>query len=874
MRIASRWILILPLLLVAATVWGAPTPAETRALAVAEDSFRLGFWERAEKQFASFAEKFPKSDDRAQAILRQAQARLKQGKFSSAADLLIARQRDAGKLADEFLFWFAEANFQNTNYPAAAEAYARLTRDFTNSAHLVEAAYDQALARAKLGDWPGVQNLLQQPDGALQKSAANNPTNEFVTRAVLLLGEAQLAQNDFHAAEETIAPLASQKLGAELDWRRQYLLCRIQFAADRAGDALVGVTNLLALAKNSGQRELQAESALLEGGILERLKRFDEAVAAYQANLTDDLPVERRRQALLKIVELQLARNKTAAAVSQLEKFLGPYAKDKAADTALLAVGELHLKQFLAAPNTNDWQQALAQFDGLVKNFPRSPVVGKALLDRGWCFWLSNQIPDARSAFQSAAERAALAEDQALARYKWADCQLQLNDVSGALANYQFVVDKFSSWPGVRDELFEPALYQTVRAALLKNDLAAATNALGKIIAWYPAGFLCERSLLLTGEKLNRTGNPARAREIFSDALKKFSKTDLSPEVQLAVARTYEREQNWPAAAGEYERWLASYSGQESQSRAEFSRAWDLAQAGQLTNALTLFTNFVAHFPTNDLAPLAQNWAADFYLQSGDYKSAEAGYQLLFQKWPLSPVTYPARLMAGRAAMARQGYAEAGGYFTKLINDLSCPPELVAQAYFEYGDATMQMESTETNSPLANFKEAIVIFSKIPQLYPTNDLVPLAWGRIGDCYLQRAAADAQFYAAATNAYAQVIQSSRANATARSKAEVGMGVVLEKLAASKTGAEQTALLKLAIDRYLNVALGANLHEAEQADPFWVKKSALEAARLAEASGDWPQAINLYQRLENLLPSLKDSLEKKIQRAREQMVKAKV
>ncbi|MFM2293651.1 MAG: hypothetical protein RLZZ350_64, partial [Verrucomicrobiota bacterium] len=537
-KILSALLLLLP----AAQLLAANPPAEQRALAAAEESFSLGLWERADKQFGSFAEKFSKSDDRATAWLRQAQARVKLGKFSSAADGLAAHQRDAGKLADEFLFWTGEAQFRGTNFSGAAETYTQLAREFANSPHQSEAAYDAALAHARRGDWSTAANWLKQTNGAFAQLAAHQPTNDFVLRGQLLLAEAQLEQKDLRAAEDTLRPLAAVKLPVALDWQRQFLFCRAQLADDRLVEAQAGVSNLAALADASTNRESQAETVLLRGAVLERAKKFDEAIAAYEMNLADDLSVERRRQALLKIVELNLARNKTSAAAQRVEKFLGQYGKDKAADTALLAVAELHLKQHLANPGAhlnlaltnspkvfpsfpdNELQQAWAEFDWLKINYPRSPVLGKALNGRGWCLWVDDKIAEARAAFQTAAELPkALSEDAALARFKWADCQLRLGDAAGALTNYQFVLEKYSSWPNIRDDLFEPALYQLVRAALARNDAAAANAALEKLLSWFPGGFLTERAVLITGEKNSATGNAASAREIFQRSLAQFS---------------------------------------------------------------------------------------------------------------------------------------------------------------------------------------------------------------------------------------------------------------------------------------------------------------------------------------------------------------
>ena len=884
MRVKKPLFVLLALWFVLPAI-ASPTAAEQRALAAAEESFTLGFWERADKQFGSFVDKFSKSEDRPTAWLRQAQARLKQGKFSSAAELLAVHQRDAGPLAGEFLFWAGEAQFQGANFSTAAETYARLAREFAGSPHQVEAAYNSALAHSRRGDWTATADWLKQTDGVFQKLAVSQPANEFVLRGLLLLAEAQLAQKDLHAAEDTLRPLASQKLPAELDWRRQFLFCRVLLAGDRAAEAQAGVSNLTGIAAASGNRELVAETVVLRGTVLERLKKFDDAVAAYELNLADDLPVERRRQALLKIVELQLARNKTSAAAQRVEKFLGQYGKDKAADTALLAAAELHLKQHVANPTNhldlaltnspkifpshpdNELQQAWAEFEWLKDNYPRSPVLGKALNGRGWCLWVDDKIAEARVAFQNAAELPkALSEDAALARFKWADCQLRLGDTAGALTNYQFIIEKYSSWPNLRDDLFEPALYQLVRAALARNDAAAASAALEKLLNWFPGGFLTERAVLITGEKNSAAGNAARARDLFNQSLTQFPTNMLTPEVRLALARTWEQEQNWTNALAEYTRWLADFPSHAARPRAAFAQAWACGQAGQLAGALNQFTNFIVQFPTNDLAPLAQNWVADAYLAAGDYKNAEAGYQLLFKKWPASPANWQARLMAGRAAAAQINYPDAINYFTNLTSDLNCPAELKAQALFEYGDATMLLETGDTNKPFGNFSEAIRIFAKIPQLYETSDLVPAAWGRIGDSYLQLATLDAANYASASNAYQKVLETSRASVAARSQAEAGIGIVLEKIATTRTGADATTMLNLALEAQLNVALGTNLRDGESADAFWQKKSSLAAATLAEQLGDWTQAVNLYERLLKLQPGAKATIERKLTNAK--------
>ena len=68
-----------------------------------------------------------------------------------------------------------------------------------------------------------------------------------------------------------------------------------------------------------------------------------------------------------------------------------------------------------------------------------------------------------------------------------------------------------------------------------------------------------------------------------------------------------------------------------------------------------------------------------------------------------------------------------------------------------------------------------------------------------------------------------------------------------------------MLNAALDRYLNVVYGKNLRDGERPDPFWIKEAGLAAARVLETRGQWNESINLYRRLQDLVPSLRPVLE---------------
>jgi TolA-binding protein len=857
-----QWLLILLALSTGGERSLAASAREDRAYAAAVTAFQDGMWGRAETEFAQFVQKYPKSDRLAEAVLMQAEAEFKQGKLPQAIALLTARKAEAGNLADQYVYWIGEAQFQNGDFSAAAKTFISLTRDFPESSLRLRVVVEAAAALAQTNKWPQVVSLLEETNSVFQRAVQMDPANELVSRGQLLLAQAKFAQNDFAGAAAVLESLNSQTLKLQLDWQRAYLLHQVRLAAGDTNAALAATTNLVQIALSEKDDVLQAEGVALRARVLEQLGQKSGAIAAYEEILKLNAPLERQRQAILKMTELAIALDRFSDAEDSLQKFLAQFPASAAADVALLTLGELHLKDYAAShfagAATNHLQEAQARFDQFLGAFTNSPLAGRVYLDRGWCLWLAGKIPESLDAFKAAARRLPPSEDLAVARFKIGDVLFAQKDFTNARGNYRAVVDDFANFPAVAQTLGDRALYQMLRADLESTNVDGASSAMARILKLYPASDLAGSSLLLVGEGLADARQPAAARALFQKFAETSPNSPLRPQVELAVARTYEQEQDWPSAIGQYENWRNDFPTNELRPQADYALARANFQAGNETNAFGLFTNFIVQFPTNELAPLAQYWVADYYFRLGgtNYVAAEKNYKMLYQNtnWQSSPLIYQARMMAGRAAMGLPSYKDAIDHFTTLTSDTNCPPDLNAQALFAYGSALMSMDSTDTNNPLANFQLAAKVFG---QLDPTNELGALARVEIGDCNLQLTN-----YDEATNAYAQVVSSTNASVSARSRAQIGFGIALEKKAALTTGGDQTALLQLALQNYLDVLYGKNLHDGEMPDLFWVKKAGLQAAGVAETLGEWPQAVAVYQRLEDLLPPLRTLLENKI------------
>jgi TolA-binding protein len=865
MSVSARTIfLVIWCFAVVPRLWAAGGP-EPQAFTAAEKVYFDADYKNAEIDFNDFIQKFPNSARLAEAVLYQAQARIKLGDFNGALSLLTARQSQAGTLADWYLLCHGEALLAKGDFAKAETDFAELNQKFPASPHRLSAVVNAAAARMRQAKWAQVIDVLATTNGIFQLTAATNHASSDVIRGYLLLSEAQLAQKDTHAAEQSLQYLAASPLDPTNNWQRQFLLCRVLLTANRLEESLQNSTNLQILAEATGNKPFQGQTIAFQAALLERMGRLEDAAAAYQKNLAPGIPIERQREALLKTTQLWLATDKISEATQVLQNFLTQFPTNECSDLALLTLGELHLHQYQPGALTNTvtvavtkasgpkpfLDQAIAAFQNLSARFPKSGLRGKAQLDLGWCYWLGGQIRQSQTAFETAVTLLPNSAEQAQAYFKLADAQFQLTNYAGAISNYSAVADRFPAVPEVQTNLAEAALYQTVRACQASGDEAQETNVLSRIMTAFPNGLYTQRAVLLAGQHMGQRF-PAVARSLFAEAARNATNSALLPDLQLAVARTYEEEARWGDAIQQYDAWLTRFTNHQAKARAEYFRALANYNAGNETNALLQFTNLISRFPTNEFAPLAQWWVADYFYNAGNILEAERNYMFVFQNYGSSPLAYKARMMAARMAVQRQDWSHAPAYFLALYNDQNCPEDLRAQALDAYGDTFLMQNSPKG---LSDYQEAFKTFDLVCKTFPTNPIATLAWGQKAICWLQFARTS-QEYGPVTNAFQQVIDSPLADAKARSIAEVGLGFTMEKIAETKADPEKLQILNEALRHYQRVFYNKGfLRDGEKPDEFWTRKAGIDEADLAKRLQMRDHAISVYRRLQQMFPPLR-------------------
>lgn len=903
---AARVAVLCSLLLLPLAI-AAPTPEETKSYEVALRFFQGAAYDLAEKELAAFSEAYPASEKLPEVFLLLAQARFQQKDTGAALQLLREKLPGAGAVEDQYHYWIGECLFRQGNFPEAVIEFSTVVTRFPASARRLDAAVGEAYAQFRLGNPGRTVELLGQAEGVFRQAAQARSGDELVVRGWLLLGEAALASGQHGVGEEALAAVDPQGLRPEFAWQRLHLLARLQTAArrwDAAQQSLSALVQQLNGQTNALANGYRADATALLGETLEHRNDIEGAIRAYEENLAAGVPEDRRAEAAGSLARLALEPGRGDGTVAWLESLVGRMAGDPTADPLRLSLSDLLLRGFFAAPEggrpaaTTLLQQARQHVSPATTN-SQPAIAGRAFYNLGWCAWEEGRLAknatlltNALEQFDAAIQRLPRSVEQAIAHFKAGDSCHALGRFPAALAHYWLAATNYAdlpaltngtfvltnSWlatatadrPGARAGLPDNALYQIVRAAVEMNDLDAAHPAVLLLGERYPESPFADHGTLLYSEALGRSGRSADARALLEVFPQRFPRSPLRPEAELAIARTWQQEAAWPTALAQYDRWLNLHTNHPSRGTAEFERAWTTFRSGDETNAFSRYTNCLAVYPVHSLAPRAQLWVADFFYRRAQFDLAELEYQKLFQNtnWPVSELTYRARLMAAQCAYDRRVYKEAKAYLVTLINT-NCPQSLLPDAYFLLGDSIRF--SAEATNLVQALGEAIEAYRRIPLNDTNSARVPEAWLEIGNCRYQLGkqlgAAEPKEYDLAAAAYTNAMATAGSDVAVRSQAEVGLGLVLERKAERATGAERGALLVDALARYLNVTEGKNLHDGEEASPEWVANAADNGARLAEELQRWEVAERLCLRLMDLVPVFKKKYEARLERLRQ-------
>ncbi len=850
----------------------AAAPEEKNAYDAGVRAFEWSLFQRAEKEFAQFIANFPDSD------------------LAPKAAAFRLRSR-AHHLSDQ------------SKHSLAAAAFRQLRREFPNSPNYLEFIMLEAWNEYHLGNQETVVNLLGNPKGPFQSASIIRSLDpaalKFQVSGWLLLAQTYLEQKNYPAARQALAKATDWDINTEFQWRRQFILTKLHFAANEFEKALAKATPLLELAEATEKKEWIAESAAALGEVRIATNQKEAAIRAYKKNLAEGIPQNRRREAWTKIIQLRQEQSPGPLPFLQsLEQFIAETSNDNALDIPLLALAKLKLQFYYqekdrspspeqsptppASKLLGNTQEILEQ---ILREFSQSPLRGEALYHLGWCYWEQRKTEKSFSSFYNALNVLPESFEKDIAQFKLADGHYALKRYENALFHYQQIRQRIAAsakpiHPNKKTFLAQ-VLYQTVRAAIKDNNPNAAANAVSDLITLFPDNLLANKGTFLFGQHMLQIPQSSEARKIFRQLIERFPNFPPKAEVELAIAYSHELDGNWKSAADAYQNWTTTHPHHKKQAQVAYAKAWCISQLNQENIAAPLFQTFLEKHgkdksPNNQkLANQARLWLGNHHFNRRNFHTAKQFYTEIFntQNQQTNLITLRARLMAGRASFHQNQFEETieqlktlsdripknnptNNYFKTLQAEVQLN---LGDAYFEYGK---QLPEPDTRKD--QIEQAQKLYQQIHPIQPNSRLWAIAQGRYAD-----AARFLSNYPQAKEHYQNIINClpQQADITLRSQAEVALGIILEQEAEqAKTKAEQTSLQKKALHHYHNIIFGTN-RKTENFDAFWRLQALRQAGALTIQLEGIDAGIQFYQKaakdFTQSMPSLQQDWDSLIQ-----------
>lgn len=788
-----------------------------------------GFYGLAQEKFRAYIDGAFFKRNKARGSLYLAQALVAEGKYRDAAAWLGEHREwaDGTDVAGSFAYWLARTQYELGEFDAVTGTLYRFERLYPE---------DENLSRVF----------------------------RLRTHALVKLGQRERALKSFSSFQERY-PRAAEVPDNMLDWARMLI------EDGRPQDAQ---SLLEKIVEQHGASTAAQDARLWLGRLLMDQQDYPRALAlldelARPAGAEPDV----RAQAWMALARIADAQTNVAAAIDAYDQ-----GERAAADTGLKLENRLNRARLLA--RAGSVEVAVNLLEGAVASAPTHPLGGeaqlelaglqleqgrparaleayqsyleaydepdgqaRALMGRAWSLWNLGRYAEAAAAFEKAFPEQRDAELRQTALIKAADAYF-------ANAQYKLAEEAY------RRELTEyPAGARTAQVLLQMGesqarlrDYEAAESSLERLRRDFAADPLAARAALRLASFREEQGQWEDAAQRYNDVLQTYTGSNVLAEALQRSALALYRGGDFQAAYDRFERVAREYPDSPWAEQAQYLRAWSLHMLGDTRRAVQMAQQFLERNPRSAWSPDVRFWLGEQQFNAGDYKEAEAAFLAVVKQYGSHELADDALYWAGRAASAQTDYRRAIAAFNDLTRSYTNSP-LVAEARFAQGDALSEM---------GEFSGAILAFDDIVRKYPGSPLADRARGRKGDCQFTLGGERADRYQEAIASYRAVLDSASASPSLKLQAEFKIGRCYEKLGRRAE----------AFQYYMNVVYGwlGQRDRGAPVESVWFARAAFSAAGLKEAERAWPEAIRIYERVQEAgIPAGADAA-KRIQKIR--------
>lgn len=633
--------------------------SEEDAFYVAVRAFEDGFYDLSLAFFDRFLRTYLESDKKAEAMIYVGQCYFFQEKYLKALDQFEAALKmgsTSAAVKDKILFWLAEVYAKGKDYERARAFYEELIRDYRNSFYLLPAYKSLGSVCLKEGRF----------DDALK-----------TYRAIPAI-----------SADPAVAEEASLGVFEALYRKKEYTTLKEEteaFIAKYPSSHFLGKAYFFA-----GEADFY-------------LNRYEEAVGAYRS-------AEAATSDAQHLSQVRLGRGWSYLKLKKYEdaqKIFSEFGQESAAPAVLLG------KAVLATVQGDD-AQALGLFDAVVAEDKTGEYASAAYVGKAEIHYAKSRYPEAIIAYRSALDKLKMAssiyeEDMHELRdkiyYGLAWSYLKTGDFRPAQEAFQKVASQSE------DKMVRlSALCQLGDAYQDARDYGQAVATYQDFLAKYPESIYADYvqyQLALAWIKMDKLESAVLA---FRKLLKDYPGSKLIDDINYFLGAAYFQKGQFPAAEEQLKKFLADFKDSPYRSQALFLLGETRSNLGDHQGAADVFEIVLRECADSDgLCQKAEYEAAHAYERMGRRDDARKRLSDFVTRYPRSPLAPDVVFWLGQINLEQKNYAQAKGYFEKLIRDYP-DDDLTAEAYLDLGIAFF--EEGDADAALKHFRLALSLGQK------------------------------------------------------------------------------------------------------------------------------------------------------------------
>ena len=507
------------------------TPSEL-AFQAAARSFQSGHWATAARWLEEFAQHHAESPHRVQAVLLRAQALYQMGEFNKAAAEITRGENAAGVLVDGFLYWKAECRIQLKQFDAAAAHLQELLRQYPDSRHALAASVALATVSARKNDWANVVQLLRPTEGVFQKLAKARPDSAWAQEGRLLLAQALFELQDWETAAEELGKLPAT-MGSDPEWRRLFLLAKLEFQSGKPKNALLTTSRVADLARQTGQTNQLAQVHRFRAAIYETANDIPAALRECSRLQAQTMPEVHRQEGFLRALRLHLQQHQFTETIRVLDELRKLSSAINYAGALDCLAGEVEWLNHRGG-DKEALPRARARFTRAAKSSV-SEIKGRAKWGEGWCFFTEGNLQAARDAWSQSTELLGDSPLSPWVRVQLAQTRARANEHTQARAVLRAALP---------EPLRDIGGFIALRSALALGDFVSVNPILVQLRQRNTT--LADQGLLAIAQARLDAGQATEAQFVLGRLQQESPDSPLQPDADLVAIRGLVTKADWP----------------------------------------------------------------------------------------------------------------------------------------------------------------------------------------------------------------------------------------------------------------------------------------------------------------------------------------